>query len=353
MSATSRLPGVFYLDDPHDGVSTHLLREVGAVLHRGGLKPEQATKATTAAQSIEHTVSHSWAAYSVAGTSTAPAAAFVDVRDSADAWIRVVLNIGDVLELDAAVRRRVPSPGTPLVAPSVAAVAAGAGLTAPGTLGSSTHWGNVVLVDLKARGDGDDGDDFDSAELLRRFAPGSAEEAAANVPHFLKPGNPSIRDIVVDLCGNFYTLGWVTGTGGSISIRHGGRIFMAPSGVQKERMQPNDIFVLDTSGAIISEPIRHPGRPPLKLSQCAPLFQHAFNLRGAGACIHTHDINAVMCTLQNSTEWAITHQEMIKGIAGHGFLDRVRIPDRSSSSSCMRMAWRGGVRRNNNIIQCA
>ena len=162
-----------------------------------------------------------------------------------------------------------------------------------------------------------------------RFAPGSPEEAAANVPHFARPGTPHSRSVVVDLCEAFYHLGWVTGTGGSISIRHGDRIFMAPSGVQKERMQPADIFVLDTQGAAVYAPAPLPGKPTLKLSQCAPLFQHAFALRRAGACIHTHDVHAVMCTLtagggQGATEFAVTHQEMIKGIAGHGFTDKAR-----------------------------
>ncbi len=125
-----------------------------------------------------------------------------------------------------------------------------------------------------------------------------------------------MRELVSELCASFYTLGWVTGTGGSISVKHGNRIFMAPSGVQKERMQPQDIFVLDSTGqqvgghilgvaALFSivtlqlyapEPL--PGKSRLKLSQCAPLFQHAFSLRKAGACIHTHDVSAVMCTLQ-------------------------------------------------------
>jgi methylthioribulose 1-phosphate dehydratase/enolase-phosphatase E1 len=146
------------------------------------------------------------------------------------------------------------------------------------------------------------------------------------VPHFEKPGIPDTRSLVVELCESFYHLGWVTGTGGSISIRHGNRIFMAPSSVQKERMQPQDIFVLDTRGQQLYIPRPLAGKPQLKLSQCAPLFQHAFTLRTAGACIHTHDVNAVLCTLQNDTEWRITHQEMIKGIAGHGFLDELVVP---------------------------
>lgn len=50
---------------------------------------------------------------------------------------------------------------------------------------------------------------------------------------------------ICELCRKFYTLGWVTGTGGGVSIRRGEHIYIAPSGVQKELMQPSDIFVMD------------------------------------------------------------------------------------------------------------
>ena len=48
-----------------------------------------------------------------------------------------------------------------------------------------------------------------------------------------------------ELCQQFYTQGWVSGTGGGISIRDGERVFMAPSGVQKERLREEDLFLLD------------------------------------------------------------------------------------------------------------
>ena len=47
------------------------------------------------------------------------------------------------------------------------------------------------------------------------------------------------------LCEKFYKHGWVTGTGGGVSIRDGKHIFIAPSGVQKELMRPTDMFVMD------------------------------------------------------------------------------------------------------------
>ncbi|HXL72532.1 MAG TPA: class II aldolase/adducin family protein, partial [bacterium] len=64
------------------------------------------------------------------------------------------------------------------------------------------------------------------------------------------------RELVCELCRNFYNLGWASGTGGGISIKEGGKIYMAPSGVQKERLKPEDIFVLDEQREAIEEPGR-------------------------------------------------------------------------------------------------
>jgi Class II Aldolase and Adducin N-terminal domain len=48
---------------------------------------------------------------------------------------------------------------------------------------------------------------------------------------------------------------------------------MAPSGVQKERMRPEDMFVLSLKGAILETPeVRPPPYKAPKLSECSPLF---------------------------------------------------------------------------------
>ncbi|CAJ0628888.1 819_t:CDS:2 [Entrophospora sp. SA101] len=118
-------------------------------------------------------------------------------------------------------------------------------------------------------------------------------------------------NLIPELCRLFYKLGWVTGTGGGISIRDGELVYIAPSGVQKERIKPKDLFVLLLS---TRRELRSPER--YKPSACTPLFYNAYTLRNANACIHTHSQNAVMVTLlySNSEVFEITHQEMIKGI---------------------------------------
>lgn len=94
-----------------------------------------------------------------------------------------------------------------------------------------------------------------------------------------------VRNLVCELCRNFYTFGWVTGTGGSISIRLGENIYMTPSGVQKERIKPEQLFVVNKAGAVITPPACRPDGSVPKLSDCAPLFLHAYNQRDAGTYI--------------------------------------------------------------------
>ncbi|ODV98502.1 hypothetical protein PACTADRAFT_31892 [Pachysolen tannophilus NRRL Y-2460] len=139
------------------------------------------------------------------------------------------------------------------------------------------------------------------------------------------PNHPA--NLICELCKNFYVNGWVTGTGGGVSIRDGDKVFIAPSGVQKERMLPENIFVMSlNSKKYLREPIS------LKPSSCTPLFLASYDLRGSGGCIHTHSQNAVMCTLLFDDVFEISHVEQIKAIpriteAGYlNYNDKLVIP---------------------------
>ncbi|KIR58108.1 methylthioribulose-1-phosphate dehydratase [Cryptococcus bacillisporus CA1873] len=146
------------------------------------------------------------------------------------------------------------------------------------------------------------------------------EEAEALV-HSHDPEHPA--NLICDLCREFYKLGWVTGTGGGISIRKDDVVYLAPSGVQKERIKPEHIFVLPFAQSSVPKPgskrdfVRIPSKKGLNESQCTPLFWNAFTMREAGACIHTHSQHAVLLTLllpRDSPSFRISHQEMIKGV---------------------------------------
>ncbi|KAK6336473.1 Methylthioribulose-1-phosphate dehydratase [Orbilia brochopaga] len=156
-------------------------------------------------------------------------------------------------------------------------------------------------------------------------APLSEEEQTALVTSD-DPHHPA--NLICELCRNFYTLGWVTGTGGGISIKQDDNIYIAPSGVQKERLSPQDMFVLSHS---TNTYLRTP--TPLKPSACTPLFLAAY-AKGAGACIHTHSHWAVLVTLisRGKSVFRIANTEMIKGIPWpsrkkyYGFHDTLEIP---------------------------
>ena len=130
------------------------------------------------------------------------------------------------------------------------------------------------------------------------------------------------RALVAELCRQFYFLGWCTGTGGGMSIREGDRVYMAPSGVQKERIRPADVFVLDLDGEVVERP----ENPALRISECMPLFYNAYRMRDAGAVLHSHSKHAVLATLLSGAAFEVAQLEMIKGLRGKGYYDPVRIP---------------------------
>ncbi|PKI37645.1 hypothetical protein CRG98_041938, partial [Punica granatum] len=140
--------------------------------------------------------------------------------------------------------------------------------------------------------------------------------AAGTASHAYLESKPVMdtRILISDLCRQFYTLGWVSGTGGSITIKvHDDSvpkpdqlIVMSPSGVQKERMLPEDMYVLSANGSILSSPSPkpYPNKPP-KCTDCAPLFMKAYTMHNAGAVIHSHGIESCLVTMMNpsSTEF--------------------------------------------------
>lgn len=103
---------------------------------------------------------------------------------------------------------------------------------------------------------------------------GVAVRREANTANMAGVTVDAAKELICELCRLFYDQGWVSGTGGGISVKAGeDRIVMAPSGVQKERMQPSDMYVLDARGEVVEAPqARPPPYPAPKLSECSPLF---------------------------------------------------------------------------------
>jgi len=143
--------------------------------------------------------------------------------------------------------------------------------------------------------------------------------------------NESIPELICELCRQFYGLGWASGTGGGISIRGAEGIYIAPSGVQKERLRPEDIFLLDHARLDDAHVLCPPVDARLQISECRPLFYNAFKLRNAGAVMHSHSLWAVLAARLFSPrgepgEFVCQGLEMQKGLRGVGCFDTLRVP---------------------------
>ncbi|MCE2055549.1 hypothetical protein HAX54_042867 [Datura stramonium] len=139
------------------------------------------------------------------------------------------------------------------------------------------------------------------------LAMSGAMKVATNSQAYLEGTKVKVtKSLMAELCRHFYNQGWVSGTGGSITIKvHDDSIpkaqqliVMSPSGLQKERMMEEDMYVLSSNGSVLSAPSAksYPHKPP-NCSDCAPLFLKT------------------------------TRMEMIKGIRGHGYYDELVVPN--------------------------
>lgn len=235
---------MFYLDDPNERATAAILNQLKVKISFGSVPPSTKFQPWSTATSIlsrERKSVGCDVSYSCAEGS----ALSVDIRDFADCWIRITLSVGDSVVIPRGLYHRVA------VEPVRAGHACCSGSL---NVGSSEDANSVFTY---------------------RYAEDSDSYAVPIVYH-------QVRELVCELCRQFFDEGWVTGTGGSISIRHGNRIYMTPSGVQKERIQPDELFVLDIDGDKLCVPPRKPGRRAPALSDCAPLFLHAFKQRNAG-----------------------------------------------------------------------
>jgi hypothetical protein len=216
-----------FLDRPAERATRATLSAVGVSVAPGVVNPGRAVTLDLAAADArevlqEHYLLHKdlKAVYSLAEGSPR---VFLDVRDSADAWIRLTLSPETQVEVAGHVWRR-------FVLDSLA--------------GSS---GPVVLAHLES---------CEGRPFVPRFARQQDASALREAP---AAASVQFRELVCALCRQYYDTEWMTGTGGAMSLRFGERVFVTPSGVPKERLSPDDLYVLDLEGAVIASPVAKPG----------------------------------------------------------------------------------------------
>ena len=132
--------------------------------------------------------------------------------------------------------------------------------------------------------------------------------------------------LLCELLRGFYARGWVSGTGGGIcGPTEDGNLFLAPTGVHKERVRPEDFFVVAPSDGRV---LREPQTPGLRPSECNTIFCLVARARGARSVAHSHGLAAVLAgdLAGDGDHVAIHDLEMLKGIRGLTNRDVHRVP---------------------------
>ena len=103
-----------------------------------------------------------------------------------------------------------------------------------------------------------------------------------------------------------YRRGWCDGTGGNFScvLQHDPlRLLMAPSGVHKGRVQPNELIEVDGTGHVLSGQGKASAETALHLA--------IVEMCGAGAVLHTHSQAGTLLS-----QWALKNTEAVRAATG-------------------------------------
>lgn len=134
------------------------------------------------------------------------------------------------------------------------------------------------------------------------------------------------RALLVELLRDFHRKDWVSGTGGGIcGPSDDGHLLVAPTGVHKERVRPEDLFVIDVADTSIRRPAAD---PTLRPSECGHIFTLVAREREVRSIVHTHALDAVLAgDLAGDADHVVVERlEMLKGIRGLTNQDRHLLP---------------------------
>lgn len=122
------------------------------------------------------------------------------------------------------------------------------------------------------------------------------------------------RQLLVEQLRAFYGRDWVSGTGGGIcGPAEDGNLLVAPTGVHKERVHPDDLFVIAVADTSVVLP---PANAALRPSECGHIFTLVARERSVRSVVHTHALSAVLAAdLARATDHIVIRDlEMLKGI---------------------------------------
>jgi methylthioribulose-1-phosphate dehydratase len=160
--------------------------------------------------------------------------------------------------------------------------------------------------------------------------------------------HPQQRQLAMDLSATMaaiYGRGWCDGTGGNFSCvlqRNPLRLLMAPSGVHKGEVRPEDLIVVDGNAAVR----RGRGRASAETLLHLAIVKET----GAGAVLHTHSQAATLLSQQlpPGEPWTAGHLrleglEMLKGLEGIGsHTSAVEVPVLANDQDLHRLSAAAG-----------
>eukprot|EP00405_Crypthecodinium_cohnii_P010909 CAMPEP_0206433724 /NCGR_PEP_ID=MMETSP0324_2-20121206/8696_1 /ASSEMBLY_ACC=CAM_ASM_000836 /TAXON_ID=2866 /ORGANISM="Crypthecodinium cohnii, Strain Seligo" /LENGTH=654 /DNA_ID=CAMNT_0053900029 /DNA_START=71 /DNA_END=2035 /DNA_ORIENTATION=+ len=126
-----------------------------------------------------------------------------------------------------------------------------------------------------------------------------------------------LRTDIADCLRSFYTFGWCLGSSGAMSAKVGGAedapMLVTPSGVPKEKLSPDDLFLISASGEQLKIPTNE---KVTKVSDSADIFEALYKrFPKVRAVSHIHSVNAVLAAGQEEGNiLRVRDIEMIKGL---------------------------------------
>jgi methylthioribulose-1-phosphate dehydratase len=122
-----------------------------------------------------------------------------------------------------------------------------------------------------------------------------------------------LRQVLASTIQAIHAQGWATGTGGNFSAvqaREPLQLLMAPSGVDKGQVQPDDLIVVDAQGHVLEGSGKASAETLLHLA--------IVNVTGAGSVLHTHSVFNTLLSVHylSQEELRFSGWEMLKGLEG-------------------------------------
>jgi methylthioribulose-1-phosphate dehydratase len=168
-----------------------------------------------------------------------------------------------------------------------------------------------------------------------------ADAAAASIADLAGVAEQALR--LSETMATLHRRGWCDGTGGNFSCtisRDPLQLLMAPSGVDKGSVSPDDLILVDADG--------HVRRGTGRASAETALHLAIVSNRGAGAVLHTHSQAATLLSRHYGPGAdrqvgyvEIEHLEMLKGLEGiHSHDQCIRLPILANDQDLARLSRR-------------